>query len=874
MGQKLLIVESPAKAKTIEKYLGKDFVVKSSFGHVRDLEKGNNAIDVDNNFTPHYVITPDKVKVVKDLKDISKKSEEVWLATDEDREGEAISWHLCEVLGLNPHTTKRIVFREITKPAIQNAVANPRNLDLDLVNAQQARRVLDRLVGFELSEVLWRKIKASLSAGRVQSVAVRLVVDREREINNFEVETFFRVKASFPVMTPSEKTVMLVAESDQKFKYEKDAYAFLEKCIGTSYHVQDITVKPGTRKPAPPFTTSTLQQEASRKLGFSVKRTMVAAQKLYESGYITYMRTDSTNLSETALADIAQNIELNFGSNYVQTRRYKTKNDSAQEAHEAIRPSYIANKTVQVHDRDQERLYELIWKRTIASQMANAILEKTEVDVSIAAHPGHLLKAVGEVVKFDGFLRVYFESVDDEDDETLNTLLPPVTRGQPLTLEEMTATQRFSKPPSRYTEASLVKKMEELGIGRPSTYAPTISKIMEENRGYVVKESRDGMKRDFQVLTLRDDKIKEATKSENTGTAKNQLFPTDMGMLVTDFLMEHFDKIMDYHFTAEIEKEFDEIAEGDLEWVKMIRAFYNPFHKTVEQTRDTAARATGERMLGVDAVTGRSVLVRLSRYGKPIVQIGKAEELAEGEKPQYANLKPGQSLETIEFDEAMSLFALPKDLGEYEGESVSVNIGRFGPYAKVGDSFVSLPKGEDPFTVDMERAVEIILQKRLADAPVASYEGKPVTKGSGRFGPFIKWNDLYINVPRRYNFNNLSQDDINELIRTKLEKESNRYVRLWETEKIAIENGRWGPFIRFGKKMLKLGKNQEGKAYTSEQLSEITLDEVKAMIEAQEPGAFDKKTKSAASKTGAKAKVTAPKSGKTSKKASSAGTKK
>lgn len=874
MGQKLLIVESPAKAKTIEKFLGKDFVVKSSFGHVRDLEKGNNAIDVENDFKPHYVITPDKFKVVKDLKEISKKSEEVWLATDEDREGEAISWHLCEVLGLNPHTTKRIVFREITKPAIQSAVANPRNLDLDLVNAQQARRVLDRLVGFELSEVLWRKIKASLSAGRVQSVAVRLVVDREREINNFEVETFFRVKASFPVMTPNEKTVMLVAESDQKFKYEKDARDFLAKCIGTAYHVHDITVKPGTRKPAPPFTTSTLQQEASRKLGFSVKRTMVAAQKLYESGYITYMRTDSTNLSETALADIAQNIELNFGSNYVQTRRYKTKNDSAQEAHEAIRPSYIANKVVQVHDRDQERLYELIWKRTIASQMANAILEKTEVNVAIAAHPGHLLKAVGEVVKFDGFLRVYFESVDDEDDETLNTLLPPVTKGQSLTLDEMTATQRFSKPPSRYTEASLVKKMEELGIGRPSTYAPTISKIMEENRGYVVKESRDGVKRHFQVLTLKGDQIKEATKSENTGTAKNQLFPTDMGMLVTDFLMEHFDKIMDYHFTAEIEKEFDEIAEGDLEWVKMIRAFYSPFHKTVEQTRDTAARATGERILGVDPVTGRSVLVRLSRYGKPIVQIGKSDELEEGEKPQYANLKFGQSLETIELDEAMSLFALPKDLGEYEGEPVSVNIGRFGPYVKIGDSFVSLPKGEDPFTVDQERAIEIIQQKRMADAPVANYEGKPVTKGSGRFGPFIKWNDLYINVPRRYNFNSLSQDDINELIRTKLEKEANRYVRLWEAEKIAIENGRWGPFIRFGKKMLKLGKTQEGKPYTSEQLAEISLDEVKSMIEAQEPGAFDKKTKAAAPKATAKAKTTATKARTATKKPSSAKTKK
>lgn len=867
MGQKLLIVESPAKAKTIEKYLGKDFVVRSSFGHVRDLDKGQQGIDIENNFKPNYVITPDKARVVRDLKEATKKSDEVWLATDEDREGEAISWHLCEVLGLDPRTTKRIVFREITKTAIQNAVNNPRKLDLDLVNAQQARRVLDRLVGFELSEVLWRKIKASLSAGRVQSVAVRLVVDREREIMRFVIETFFKVKATFPVDTGKEKTAFLTAESDRKFKGEKDAREFLEKCIGTTYHVDNITVKPGTRKPAPPFTTSTLQQEASRKLGFSVKRTMIAAQRLYESGLITYMRTDSTNLSETALADIARNIELNFGSNYVQTRRYKTKNDSAQEAHEAIRPSYIENKSVQTGDKDQERLYELIWKRTIASQMANAILEKTEVDVAIAAHPGHLLKATGEVVKFDGFLRVYFESVDDEEDDTLNTLLPPVTKGQVLKLNEMTATQRFSKPPARYTEASLVKKMEELGIGRPSTYAPTISKIMEENRGYVVKESREGVKRDYQVLTLKDDRIAGAVQSENTGAAKNQLFPTDMGMLVTDFLIEHFEKILDYHFTAEIEKEFDVIAEGDLEWVRMIRSFYNPFHLTVEKTKDSAARATGERILGTDPTTGRSVLVRLSRFGKPIVQIGKAEELDEDEKPQYANLKPGQSLETIDFEEAMSLFALPRDLGEHEGETVTVNIGRFGPYVKIGETFVSLPKGEDPYTVDLDRAIEIIEQKKKADAPVGTYEGKPVTKGAGRFGPFIKWNDLYINIPRRYNPETLTQAEMNELIAAKLDKEANRYIRHWEADKIAIENGRWGPFIRFGKKMFKLGKNKDGQNYTPEQLEHISLEEVKAIIEAQEPGTFEKKAKApakaTAKKTAAKTRSSAARTTKT-----------
>ena len=848
MGQKLLIVESPAKAKTIEKFLGKDFVVKSSFGHVRDLDKGNNGIDIQNNFKPNYVVTPDKARVVKELKDTMKKSDEVWLATDEDREGEAISWHLCEVLGLDPRTTKRIVFREITKSAIQSAVASPRNLDLDLVNAQQARRVLDRLVGFELSEVLWRKIKASLSAGRVQSVAVRLVVDREREITKFNVENFFKVKASFPVEMGNEKKTLLIAESDKRFAVESDAQAFLEKCIGTTYKVHNITVKPGSRKPAPPFTTSTLQQEASRKMGFGVKRTMIAAQRLYEAGLITYMRTDSTNLSETALSEIAQNIEQTFGAKYVETRRYKTKNDSAQEAHEAIRPSYIENKSIHNQDKDQEKLYELIWKRTIASQMANAILEKTDIDIAIAAHPGQFLRASGEVVKFDGFLRVYFESVDDEEDDTLDTLLPPVTVGQPLKLNEMTATQRFTKPAARYTEASLVKKMEELGIGRPSTYAPTISKIMEENRGYVVKESRDGVKRNYKLLTLKADKITGEVMSENTGASKNHLFPTDMGMLVVDFLNEHFDKVMDYHFTAEIEKEFDIIADGNLEWTKMISSFYNPFHQTVEETKENAARASGERVLGIDPASGRSILVRLSRYGKPIVQIGKIEELGEDEKPQYANLKPGQSLETIELEEAFALFALPMDLGEYEGLAVSVNIGRFGPYVKFGDAFVSLPKGEDAYSVDLDRAIEVIETKRKSEAAVGMFEGKGITKGTGRFGPFIKWNDLYINVPRRYNLETISQAEMEELIEMKVNKEANRYIRQWESEKISIENGRWGPFIKFGKKMLKLGKNKDGQNFTDDQLANISLEEVMAIIETQEPGAFAKKAKAPAKK--------------------------
>lgn len=856
MGQKLLIVESPAKAKTIEKYLGKEFKVKSSYGHVRDLEKGNQGVDIENNFQPRYVVSPDKTRVVKELKENVSKVDEVWLATDEDREGEAISWHLCQVLGLDVHSTKRIVFTEITKPAIQEAVANPRKLDLDLVNAQQARRVLDRLVGFELSEVLWRKIKGQLSAGRVQSVAVRLVVDREREITRFNITSHFKIKGSFFTTDRKDKGSLLVAESDQKLAVQQDAQAFLEKCIGSKYTVAAVNVKPGTRKPAPPFTTSTLQQEASRKLGFAVKRTMVAAQRLYESGMITYMRTDSTNLSETALADIANSIALNFGSKYVQTRRYKTKNASAQEAHEAIRPTYIDNKSVQA-DRDQERLYELIWKRTIASQMANAEIEKTEVDIAISGQPDYLLRAVGEVVKFDGFLRVYFESLDDEEDETLNTLLPPVQVGQELILDELTATQRFTKPPARYTEASLVKKMEELGIGRPSTYAPTISKIMEENRGYVVKENREGTPREYAILRLKSNKISGESATEMAGTARNQLFPTDMGMVVTDFLLQHFSDIMDYSFTAEIEKEFDIIAEGGLEWNNMISEFYQPFHTSVENTKDQASRATGERILGIDPDSGRTVLVRITRFGKPVVQIGSQEELTEEEKPRFANLRQGQSMETIDLHDALLLFGLPRELGEYDGETLVVNTGRYGPYVKFGETFVSLPRGEDPYQIELERAIEIVQAKKAADAPVASYEGKPVTKGTGRFGPFIKWNEMYINVPRKYNLNELTNEDIQTLISTKLEKEANRYIREWDNG-IAIENGRWGPFIRYGKKMFKLGKNSDGQKFTAEELSEISLDKVKSMIEDQEPGIFDKKLKApkAAAKNTSTTKVT------------------
>lgn len=839
MSKNLLIVESPAKAKTIEKFLGKDFTVKSSFGHIRDLEKSDLGVDIKNDFNPKYVVTPDKAKVVKDLKEHTKNAEEVWLATDEDREGEAISWHLCKVLGLDEHKTKRIVFREITKPAIQKAIQNPRLIDLNLVNAQQARRVLDRLVGYELSEVLWKKIKGKLSAGRVQSVAVKLVVEREREIQQFQINPFFKISALFLVKNDQGKTVELKAESPIRFDKETDAEGFLKKCIGADFKIDKIEVKPVRRKPAAPFTTSTLQQEASRKLGFSVNRTMSNAQKLYEEGHITYMRTDSINLSELALQAIAQEVEKSYGQQYVETRRYKTKNESAQEAHEAIRPTYIENKIVTA-DRDQQRLYELIWKRTIASQMADAILERTIVDIGISTIQDSKLVAEGEVMKFDGFLKVYMESKDEEDEESKG-ILPPLKVGQVLDMKEMAATERFTRPPSRFTEASLVKQLEELGIGRPSTYAPTITKIMEEGRGYVVKDSREGVERVYQILTLnKEGKISRTAGKEITGASKNNLFPTDMGMLVCDFLDMHFKDIMNYGFTADIEKQFDDIAEGHQEWVEIIRRFYGPFHASVESTVNEASRATMERVIGVDPTSGRSIIARMSRFG-PVVQIGSPEEL-DGAKPQYANLKHGQSLETINLEEALKLFELPKQLGAFEGKEVSIGAGRYGPYAKVGEVYVSLPKGEDPMAVTLERAIELYKQKQEADAPFGHYEGLPITKGKGRFGPFIKWNDMYINVPKRFDLDRLTMEQAIELIGQKSEKEANRFIQQWETEKIAIENGRFGPFIRFGKAMISIPK-VDGKKISAEESRLLTLEQVKAMISEQVPDAFVVKKK-------------------------------
>jgi DNA topoisomerase-1 len=850
MPKNLLIVESPAKAKTIEKILGKDFEVKSCYGHIRDLEKAGMGIDLEKNYKPTYIVPEDKQKVVSDLKKLSKKSDEVWLATDEDREGEAISWHLCEVLGLDPKTTKRIVFHEITKPAIQSAVQNPRTVDMNLVNAQQARRVLDRIVGFELSPVLWRKISVrnNLSAGRVQSVAVRLIADREREINAFAIQSNFKIEAWFTAKDSNDKNISFKAEGN-KYNSAEDAESFLQSCIRADYKVSDIQIKPAKRSPAPPFTTSTLQQEASRKLGYSVSRTMLLAQRLYENGHITYMRTDSVNLSDTALGDLTRTIKGMYGQEYHQFRKYKTKNEAAQEAHEAIRPTYMNNITVA--DADSKKLYELIWKRTMACQMSDAELERTIAKINISTNKEDLT-AQGEVLKFDGFLKVYREDRDDEEinEEDTEGMLPPLIVGQQLPLKQMKAIERFSRPQPRFTEASLVKKLEELGIGRPSTYAPTISTILK--RGYVEKRDKEGVKRDYRVFILEKDHIKKIVDQENTGAEKSKLFPTDLGLVVTDFLKQYFDDIMDYNFTARIEEEFDEVAEGKMKWNKMIDEFYNPFKKDVEKTIETAERVKGERELGVDPISGKPIVARMGRFG-PMVQIGIADE---NEKPHFAALKRDQSIETITLEEALDLFKLPLTLGEYEGKEVYVNMGRFGPYVKWGEDFISIPKGEDPLEIDMERAVELITQKQEADAPIAMHDGKPVTKGKGRFGPYIKWNDMFINVPRRYNFDQLSDAEIKELVEAKIKKEANRYIQQWPEEKIAIENGRWGPFIRFGKKMLKLGKKADDTKYTSEELSSVPLDDVKKMIEAQVPNAFVKKAakKKAAPKKASKKK--------------------
>lgn len=747
MIENLVIVESPAKAKTIEKFLGKEFVVKSSFGHIRDLEKKEYGVDISKNFEPRYIISDDKKSLVKELKELSKEAQTIWLASDEDREGEAIAWHLAEVLNLDEKTTRRIVFHEITKEAIQSAIRTPRTIDRNLVDAQQARRVLDRLVGFEISPVLWKKVKPQLSAGRVQSVAVRLIVEREREINNFNITSAFKVNAVFLVADEKGKPALLKAELDNRFKTLEEARTFLEACKSATFKVEDITTKPGKRSPAPPFTTSTLQQEASRKLNFSVSQTMSVAQKLYEAGKITYMRTDSVNLSALAINSTKSKILTDFGESYSKTRQFKTHSKGAQEAHEAIRPTYIEKETIS-GSKQEQRLYELIWKRTIASQMSDALLERTTISVNISNRSEKFV-ASGEVIKFDGFLRVYMESTD-EDDERQNEdiLLPPISVNEILKMDQVIAAERFSQRPPRYTEASLVKKLEEQGIGRPSTYAPIITTI--QNRGYVVKEDRPGNERDFVSLTLRNSEIKEEIKKESYGFEKAKLFPTDIGMVVTDFLLRNFDAIMDYNFTANVEKHFDEIAEGKYVWNNMIRDFYEPFHQLIETTMQVSEKANGERYLGIDQESGKSVSVKIGRFG-PLVQLGDTTDGEQGEKPKFASLRPGQHLETITLEEALDLFKLPREVGSYEGKKVSAAIGRFGPYLSHNSQFVSLGKTDDPFVVTIERAIELIEAKREKDrnALIKVFDENPELRIlNGRWGPYIALKKNNYKIPK------------------------------------------------------------------------------------------------------------------------------
>lgn len=757
MPKNLVIVESPAKAKTIEGYLGKDFVVKSSYGHVRDLPKSDVAIDIEKGFEPKYEISADKKQVIKELKKLAKEAEIVWLATDEDREGEAISWHLIEALGIPEAKTKRIVFNEITKAAILRAIESPRGVDHDLVNAQQARRVLDRLVGFELSPVLWRKVKPSLSAGRVQSVSVRLIVEREREIIQFEAKSSYRVVALFNTALGTIK-----AELAKKLPTYEEAKAFLEHCSIASFSVGNLERKPAKKSPAAPFTTSTLQQEASRKLGFSVSQTMVVAQKLYESGKITYMRTDSVNLSDTALNMAKDVVKDQYGDDYAKTRKYTHKTKGAQEAHEAIRPTDLSVLEAG-KERNEQRLYDLIWKRTVASQMADAKLEKTTITVDISGNELKLV-AKGEVIQFEGFLKVYLEGTDDDESEEKSGMLPPVKVGQDLNLQELTATERFTKHPARYTEASLVKKLEELGIGRPSTYAPTISTI--QKRGYVVKESRDGQERKYVELSLdgsmNEAQVKEENKTENAGSEKNKLFPTDIGMVVNDFLVENFAKIMDYHFTADVEKKFDDIAEGALAWSDMLKSFYGPFHDNVEKTLEESERATGERELGEDPKTGKPIIARIGRYG-PMVQIGSAED----EEKQFASLRRDQSIETISLEDALELFKLPRKLGSFEEEEVVAAVGRYGPYIRHKGKFVSIPKEMDPLSISLEEAQELILEKRKADANriIKEFdEDESIQVLNGRYGPYIKAGKKNVKIPKDEEPAELSLERVKELI--------------------------------------------------------------------------------------------------------------
>lgn len=758
MAKNLVIVESPAKARTIERFLGKDFTVKSSFGHVRDLSKKQLGVDVANGYKPHYEIADDKKKIINELKKLSEQSELVWLATDEDREGEAIAWHLSEILGLDQNKTRRIVFHEITKPAIDHAIKNPRSIDLNLVDAQQARRVLDRLVGFELSPLLWKKVKPALSAGRVQSVAVRLIVEREEEIRNFKITSYYRITAEFQVQDGKTQST-LKAEHPQRFDEEEKALEYLRRCIGAEFTVSDIETKPFEKSPAPPFTTSTLQQEASRKLGFNVAKTMLIAQQLYEAGWITYMRTDSVNLSDLALQMAKKEIYELYGQNYHHLRRYTTTIKGAQEAHEAIRPTYFDRHTIE-GTADQKKLYNLIWKRTIASQMSNARLERTVVNISVST-TGDFLISRGEVILFDGFLKVYLESTDDEDAEEKRGTLPPLTIGQILPLLHMEATERFTQPPPRYNEASLVKKLEELGIGRPSTYAPIISTI--QKRDYVFKGDSEGIERSYKIFTLKNNKIKESSKTEKTGQTKGKLVPTDVGIIVTKFLMQHFRNIMDYQFTARVEKEFDEIAMGKKIWNQMIDEFYKPFHKDVEITTTQTEKFSGERFIGVDPATGKNVYAKIGKYG-PIIQIGDTES---EEKPRFAAMKKGQTLENITLEEALDLFKLPRVIGTFENEEMVASVGRYGPYIRHKSKFYALGKDFDPLTIDEKTAIEIIETKRKEESEkiIRTFEEEPSLQIlNGRWGPYIRYNNQNFKIPKNLDVATITLEDCRKII--------------------------------------------------------------------------------------------------------------
>jgi len=796
MSKNLVIVESPAKAKTIEKFLGGEFKVVSSNGHIADLPSNELGIDLENNYNPKYKVTNDKKDLVKKLKKELKGVETVWLASDEDREGEAIAWHLAENLDLDESNTKRIVFREITEDAIKNAIKNPRQINKALVDAQQARRVIDRLVGYKISPILWRKVKGGLSAGRVQSVVLRLISEREKEISNFKPESSFKISANFISIDKSKFKAKYLnnIKDDDNFK------SFIEGFKDALFSVDSVKKSPLIKKPSAPFTTSTMQQEASRKLGFNVSRTMQTAQKLYEAGHITYMRTDSVTLSETALNSIHSTISSKYGSEYSQRRSFSNKSRNAQQAHEAVRPTNF-DVNISNLDSDQSNLYDLIWRRTLASQMSDAKVDKTTVKIVSNNHDG-FFQSVGEVIKFDGFLRLYRESKDNQkNDDSENTVLPNIFEGDIVEKENVLVTQFFTKPPFRFTEASLVKKLEELGIGRPSTYAPTITTVM--NRKYVFKGLNNAQSRDIIEYTI-DTEVNKTVKSEKYGSNKGKLVPSEVGLLVNEFLTNNFKNIIDYNFTASVESEFDSIANGSKDWKSIIHKFYDPFSSVVEDVQKNAKRETGERILGVDPKSGRQLSVKLGKYG-PIAQIGKVDE---EEKPIFASLLPDQQISKVTFDEALKLFELPVYVGDFEGESVEANIGRYGPYVRFQKVFIPIPEGYNPFTITIEKSIELITAKREAQKPILVYKSHDVTKGRGRFGPYLKWNNTFINVNKNYDFDNLTEDDCKQLIDDKIKKDKEKIITNWSPEGISIEKGRWNKvYVIKGKKRIPIPKN-------------------------------------------------------------------